>query len=40
MDLIEILDQLLDYQEFMTFAELDDSSKKLANNFEIMNYRI
>lgn len=34
MDLKEILDQIPDYKEFMTIAELDASSKKLANEFE------
>jgi len=33
MELIEILNQIPKYKEFMTIAELDDSSKKLANSF-------
>ncbi len=34
MDLKEILDQIPEYQEFMTIAELDASSKNLAREFE------
>jgi hypothetical protein len=34
MELIEILNQIPDYKEFMTVAELDASSKKLAKQFE------
>jgi hypothetical protein len=34
MDLVEILDQIPDYKDFMTVAELDNSSKKLADEFE------
>ncbi len=33
MELIEILNQIPEYKEFMIIAELDDSSKKLANDF-------
>ena len=33
MELTEILNQIPDYKEFMTIAELDASSKKLAKNF-------
>ncbi|MFW9970665.1 MAG: M14 family zinc carboxypeptidase [Candidatus Odinarchaeota archaeon] len=33
MELREILDQIPDYKEFMTVAELNASSKKLANEF-------
>lgn len=32
----EILDQIPDYKEFMTIAELDESSKKLAEKFNIV----
>ena len=34
MNYTEILDQIPEYKEFMTIAELDDSSKLLANNFD------
>jgi len=34
MELQEILNQIPNYKEFMTIAELDDSSKKLAQSFE------
>jgi len=34
MHLTEILDQIPDYQDFMTVVELDNSTKKLANEFE------
>ncbi len=34
MDLQEILNQIPNYKEFMTVAELDDSSKKLAQSFD------
>ena len=34
MELTEILNQIPKYKEFMTIAELDDSTKKLANSFE------
>ena len=33
MELQEILNQIPNYKEFMTIAELDDSSKKLAQSF-------
>ncbi len=33
MQLEEILNQVPNYKEFMTISELDDSSKKLANDF-------
>jgi hypothetical protein len=34
MELQEILNQIPDYKEFMTIAELDGSSKKLAQSFD------
>ncbi len=34
MELTKILNQIPNYKEFMTIAELDASSKKLANEFE------
>ncbi|MFW9818613.1 MAG: M14 family zinc carboxypeptidase [Candidatus Thorarchaeota archaeon] len=34
MDLKEILDQIPDYKEFMTIAELNASSKNLVREFE------
>ncbi len=34
MELEKILDQIPNYKEFMTIAELEDSSKKLAQSFE------
>jgi len=34
MELIEILNQIPKYKEFMTITELDDSSKKLAKDFD------
>ncbi|MFX0039016.1 MAG: hypothetical protein ACFFCY_14895 [Promethearchaeota archaeon] len=34
MHLTEILDQIPNYQDFMTVAELDNSTKKLAKEFE------
>jgi len=34
MELKEILDQVPNYKEFMTIAELDESSKKLAESFK------
>ena len=34
MELIEILNQVPKYKEFMTVAELNNSSKKLAKNFD------
>jgi len=39
MELIEILNQIPDYKEFMTVAELDNSSKKLAKDFDQVDLR-
>ncbi|GAH65754.1 unnamed protein product, partial [marine sediment metagenome] len=33
MELVEILNQIPEYKEFMTISELDNSSKKLAQKF-------
>ncbi len=39
MELIEILNQIPEYKEFMTIAELDDSSKKLAKLFDYVDLK-
>lgn len=39
MKLLEFLDHIPDYQEFMTIAELDESSRKLANQFEMVDLK-
>ena len=37
MELSEILDQIPEYKDFMTIAELDNSSKKLAEKFDYVD---
>jgi len=39
MNLIEILNQIPNYKEFMTVTELDNSSKKLAKDFDQVDLR-
>ena len=39
MDLQEILDKIPNYKDFMTIAELDGSSKKLAQIFNHVDLR-
>ncbi len=34
LELLDVLSQIPDYKEFMTITELNDSSKKLAKDFD------
>lgn len=40
MELIDILNQIPDYKEFMTISELDISSKKLAEKFDHVDLKV